>query len=263
MAWSIELNGNTYTEASFDGYNYADETTGLPAALRDFVFHARDVLKSSSTTSVNLSTLVVSNTLNVTVEINKFFEVNQSILFYSSSVPTDYVYGVVTSYTESTGALAITIKEVSGTATYTNWVAVLGLGKAVAAAEASETNAAISETNAATSETNAAASYDNFDDRWLGDKTVDPTLDNDGGALLTGASYFNTNIARLKRYDGANWNTILVGLANVVEDTTPQLGGALDAQSNKINNLGDATAATDAVNLSQLLAQAQAAALSF
>ena len=27
-------------------------------------------------------------------------------------------------------------------------------------------------------------------------------------------------------------------LANVVEDTTPQLGGALDAQSNNINSVG-------------------------
>jgi len=48
-------------------------------------------------------------------------------------------------------------------------------------------------------------------------------------------------------------------IANIVEDPTPRLGGELDSQSNKIINLGNATAATDAVNL----AQAQATALSF
>jgi hypothetical protein len=35
-------------------------------------------------------------------------------------------------------------------------------------------------------------------------------------------------------------------LSNVVEDTTPQLGGTLDAQTNKITNLGAPTASTDA-----------------
>ena len=52
--------------------------------------------------------------------------------------------------------------------------------------------AAASATAAATSETNAAASFDEFDDRYLGDKASDTSLDNDSNALLTGALYFNT-----------------------------------------------------------------------
>ena len=61
------------------------------------------------------------------------------------------------------------------------------------AAATSATNAKTSETNAAASATSAAASLDAFDDRYLGNKTSDPTVDNDGNALLTGALYFNTN----------------------------------------------------------------------
>ena len=38
----------------------------------------------------------------------------------------------------------------------------------------------------------AAASYDSFDDRYLDAKAADPTLDNDGNALLVGALYYNT-----------------------------------------------------------------------
>ena len=45
---------------------------------------------------------------------------------------------------------------------------------------AAPTNAATSASNASTSETNAAASYDSFDDRYLGTKSSDPTLDKDG-----------------------------------------------------------------------------------
>src|SRR6056300_605233 len=75
------------------------------------------------------------------------------------------------------------------------------------AAATSETNAATSESNASTSETNAAASYDNFDDRYLGAKASNPTVDNDGDALIDGALYFDTTNNVMKVYDlgGTSW----------------------------------------------------------
>lgn len=75
-------------------------------------------------------------------------------------------------------------------------------------AATSETNAATSATNAATSATNAAASYDDFDDRYLGAKSSDPSVDNDGDALLTGALYFNTTSNVMKVYTGSAWNEV-------------------------------------------------------
>ena len=72
-------------------------------------------------------------------------------------------------------------------------------------ASTSATNAATSATAAATSATNAATSYDNFDDRYLGDKASDPALDNDGDALLTGALYFDTTNNTMKVYNGSAW----------------------------------------------------------
>jgi hypothetical protein len=76
------------------------------------------------------------------------------------------------------------------------------------AAGTSATSAAASATAAATSATSAAASYDQFDDRYLGSKSSDPTLDNDGGALLTGALYFNTVVGAMKVYDGTAWDLV-------------------------------------------------------
>ena len=76
------------------------------------------------------------------------------------------------------------------------------------AAATSATSAAASATAAATSATSAAASYDQFDDRYLGSKTSDPTLDNDGGALITGALYFNSVTGAMKVYDGAAWDLV-------------------------------------------------------
>jgi hypothetical protein len=65
--------------------------------------------------------------------------------------------------------------------------------------------AAASAAAAAASETNAAASYDSFDDRYLGDKSSDPSLDNDNNALLTGALYFNTTANEMRVYTGSIW----------------------------------------------------------
>ena len=85
-------------------------------------------------------------------------------------------------------------------------------------AATSATNAATSETNAATSATNAEtaktaaetaqaaaeAALDTFDDKFLGSKASDPTVDNDGNALTDGALYFNTTDDVMKVYDLGN-----------------------------------------------------------
>ena len=61
---------------------------------------------------------------------------------------------------------------------------------------------------AATSATAAAASYDSFDDRYLGTKSSDPSVDNDGATLVDGALYFNTSTNVMMVYDlgGTTWN---------------------------------------------------------
>ena len=72
----------------------------------------------------------------------------------------------------------------------------------------SATAAATSASNASTSEANAAASYDSFDDRYLGAKSSEPTLDNDGDALLTGALYFNSTTNTMRVYNGSAWEDV-------------------------------------------------------
>jgi hypothetical protein len=105
------------------------------------------------------------------------------------------------------------------------------------AAATSATNASNSASAASTSATNAAASYDAFDDRYLGDKSSDPTLDNDGSALLTGALYFNTSVPVLKVYTGSAWinapqgptgATGAVGVGVPVGGTTGQVLSKID-----------------------------------
>ena len=75
-------------------------------------------------------------------------------------------------------------------------------------AATSATNAGNSATAAASSATSAASSFDNFDDRYLGAKSSDPSVDNDGDALITGALYFNSSSNELKVYSGSSWAAV-------------------------------------------------------
>ena len=77
-------------------------------------------------------------------------------------------------------------------------------------AATSETNASNSATAAAQSATDAANSADAFDDVYLGSKSSDPTVDNDGDALAAGMLYFNTTNNVLRIYDGSAWNDAAV-----------------------------------------------------
>ena len=74
-------------------------------------------------------------------------------------------------------------------------------------AATSASSASTSATSAANSAAAAASALDSFDDRYLGTKSSDPTLDNDGNALVAGALYFSTTQNVMKVYDGASWIT--------------------------------------------------------
>ena len=84
------------------------------------------------------------------------------------------------------------------------------------AANTSAIAAASSQSSAAASATSAANSYDAFDDRYLGDKASDPTTDNDGDALATGALYYNTTDGVMKVYNGSAWVAAYASLSGTL-----------------------------------------------
>jgi len=75
------------------------------------------------------------------------------------------------------------------------------IGTSEANAATSATNAANSATAAAGSASAAEATFDLFDDAFLGSKTSDPSVDNDGNALQDGALYFDTTNDVMKVYN--------------------------------------------------------------
>ena len=118
-------------------------------------------------------------------------------------------------------------------------------------AASSATQAAASATSAATSASTATAAkdaaleaLDNFDDRYLGQKASDPSLDNDGNALVAGALYFNTTDNTMKVYEGSIWVAAYASLSGALIATN-NLSDVTDAATSR-TNLGLGTAATTA-----------------
>ena len=129
-------------------------------------------------------------------------------------------------------------------------------GASTASTKASE--AATSATNSATSATEsetakiaaeaakdaALAALDSFDDRYLGAKASDPTLDNDGNALVAGALYYNTTVDIMKVYEGSVWVAAYASLSGALIATNNL--SDVDNATTARTNLGLGTAATTA-----------------
>ena len=78
------------------------------------------------------------------------------------------------------------------------------------AAASSASSAAAQASSSASQATAAAASFDSFDDIYLGSKSVEPSVDNDGDALTEGDMYFNSSDGKLKIYSGGQWKDAAV-----------------------------------------------------
>lgn len=108
--------------------------------------------------------------------------------------------------------VALNGKKITGLATPTNSADAVTKAYADTVNNAVAGNAAIAAAAATTATTQAGlalAAYDAFDDRYLGSKAADPTFDNDGDPLLTGALYWNSVAGQLRSYSGTVWVPIV------------------------------------------------------
>jgi len=156
----------------------------------------------------------------------------QPLTTNTDSAKWDLIVDAATATTSSTNAASsATAAASSATAAASSQTAAASSQTAAAssatAAASSASTASTKATQADTAKTAAQAAQtaaetalDSFDDRYLGAKSSNPTLDNDGNALIDGALYFNTTVNRMRVYDLGNttWLEVtIVGsdLANV------------------------------------------------
>jgi len=129
-------------------------------------------------------------------------------------------------------------------------------GIATAGANTATTQAGIATAQAISASSSAAASaaardqalaaFDNFDDKYLGEKAADPTVDNDGNPLVTGALYFNNVDDVMKVYTGTLWTAAYISSSGVLFSAN-NLSDVQSADTSRIN-LGLGTLATQSAS---------------
>ncbi len=164
---------------------------------------------TASTQATNSSNSATASATSATASANSASAASTSETNAASSASTasGHASTATTKATEaatSATAAATSATNAATSATTASTQATNSATSATASAT-SATNAGNSATAAANSAAAAANSFDDFDDKYLGSKTSDPTVDNDGNALVSGALYFNSTANEMRVYDGANW----------------------------------------------------------
>jgi len=150
-------------------------------------YNARDIVKDTSTNNIFLV-----NTAHTASG-------SQPLTTNANSAKYDLLVDAASATTSANSAS-------TSASTATTKAAEAATSASTATTKANEASASAS--SASTSATNAANSFDSFDDRYLGAKSSDPSVDNDGNALLTGALYFNSTDNVMKNYTGSAWQTL-------------------------------------------------------
>ena len=235
LATKLPLAGGTMTGAIAMGTSkitgLGDPTSAQDAATKTYVDTA-DALKLSLTGGAMSGAIAMGT--------NKITGVGDPTLAQDAATKayTDSILGSATSAADSAAAAATSASNAATSASN---------------AATSATEASGSASAAASSASEAATSYDNFDDRYLGQKASDPTLDNDGDALLTGALYFNTTSDAMKVYDGAAWVSIAPVATSVTVSQISDYTGDATTLNYTSNLSSDAQTQLDSKNALPIL----------
>lgn len=127
--WSLQFNGNTYTDDNFNGTAYAGTWYNF---FRDV---AAQLSQSANATSGSDLTVAGSGSLSFAIQQNKPFAVGQPVRLARTSSPTNtYMDGIITAYTPTTGNMTISIVAANGVGSgpYNDWTLSIGGARAAA-----------------------------------------------------------------------------------------------------------------------------------
>ena len=172
---------------------------GTDTTVTTEAYSVRDIIKSTTAAELNnvyicIADAVVGDSLTDTDHFELLVDAVSAAT--SATAAATSATAAATSATNAATSASTATTQASNAAT------------SASTASTQATNAANSASAAATSAAEAAASADNFDDTYLGAKSSDPSVDNDGDALSTGDLYFNTTSNVLKVYNGSAWVSI-------------------------------------------------------
>ena len=178
---------------------------GTDATVTTAAYVQRDIIKSTTAAQLNNVYICVADS----VVGDSLTDTDHFQLLVDAVSAATSATNAATSATASASSATAAASSASSAATQAS-----NASTSASTASTQATNAANSATAAATSAAEAAASADAFDDTYLGAKSSDPSVDNDGDALTAGDLYFNTTTNRLRVYNGSAWIEIDAGMTN-------------------------------------------------
>ena len=160
-------------------------------------YAVRDMVKDTSTNNIFMAntahTSSGSQPLTSNTDAAKWDLIVDAATATSAASTATTQAGIATTKAGEAATSASTATTQANTATTQAGIATTKAGEA-----------ATSATGAENAKNAAEAALDTFDDKFLGSKSSDPTVDNDGNALTDGALYFNTTLNVMKVYDLGN-----------------------------------------------------------
>ena len=187
---------------------------GTDATITTAAYKERDLIKSTTAAELNnVYICVAASVVGDLLTDTDHFELVVDAVSAATSA-TNAAASATSAQTAQTAAeTAETNAETAQTAAET---AKTGAETAKTGAETAKTAAETAQTAAETAQAAAETALDTFDDRFLGAKATDPTVDNDGNALIDGALYFDTTNDIMKVYDLTNtqWRQLTLTSSN-------------------------------------------------
>lgn len=222
---------------AFDGSGDLDLTQEIGVFQGNWAsgtnYSVRDIVKDTNTNNIYIANTAHTSTGSIPLNLNVDFA-KWDLLVDAASATTSATNAATSATAAQTAQTAAETAQTAAETAQTN------AETAETNAETAQTAAETAKTAAETAQTAAETALDSFDDIYLGAKSADPSVDNDGDPLQTGALFYNTTSEQFKFYNGTTWNvTSAPGLSAVSEDSAPSLGGDLTLGGNDIIGTGD------------------------
>ena len=208
------------------------------------LYYVRDIVKDTSNN--NIWQCITQHTSSGSQPINT----NTDSAKWSLLVDAASATSSASAAASSASAAATSASNASSSASAASTSASNAASSASSAAS-SASSASSAQTAAEAARDQTLAVYDSFDDRYLGSKTSDPSVDNDGNALVAGALYFNSVSGIMKLYTGTAWVAAYVQGVAASINFTPAGGVAASNVQTAIEEV-DSEKLAKASNLSDL-----------
>lgn len=259
-SWALLVDAATATSASSSASASASAAASSASAASGSASSASTSASNASTSATNASNSASSASTSATNAANSASSASTSATNAANSA-TSASGSAATATTQASNAASSASSAASSASTATTQAGNASTSASNAASSASSastsaSNASTSASNAASSASSAAsaqsaaesardatlAAYDSFDDRYLGAKTSNPALDNDGNALVAGALYFNSVAGEMRLYTGSAWVAAYVSGSGFL----PTSGGTITGDL-----IVNASGSTDGVRITQ------------